>query len=142
MSAQSTNRIGFNKGTKNQGIMQENNVNKTDDAPCADDAFVKEKVNEFAKDMASFFDSSDKAKREMVDRIGDISNCMEHMDKSLNGMRYDIDHLDTRLRRIECLLKDQKRLTEKRNNSLNAIELLLAFISIALFVIVSMIFFR
>lgn len=142
MSAQSANRIGFNKGTKNQGIMQENNVNKTDDAPCADDVFLKEKVNEFAKDMASFFDSSDKAKREMVDRIGDISNCMEHMDKSLNGMRYDIDHLDTRLSRIECLMRDQKRLAEKRNNSFNAIELLLAFISIALVAFGMTLYFR
>lgn len=125
MSAQSTNRIGFNKGTKNQGIMQENSThNVGSDGGCR-------------KDSASDFDHDyiENARREFVLLTDSITEVVEYCKDSLYGMRCEIDHLDIRLSRIECLLRDQKRLMEKRNNSLNAIELLLAFISFACVVI-------
>lgn len=123
MLAQSTNRIGFNKGTENNGIMQENSIqNVGSDGGCR-------------KDSASDFDHDyiENARREFVVLTDSISEVVECCKRSLYGMRGDIDHLDTRLRDLVLLTRELKTLEKKKKGNINTIVLLLALIFIALF---------
>lgn len=122
MSAQSANRIGFNKGTKNQGIMQENSIqNVGSDGGCR-----KDSTSDFDRD------NNKSAIGYHAAMLGSISQDVGMIVKSLYGVRCDIDHLDTRLRDLVLLTKEIKTLEKKREGDINSITLLLAFIFIAL----------
>lgn len=132
MHVQCTKRIRFNKGTENNGIMQENSIqNVGSDGGCR-------------KDSASDFDHDyiENARREFVVLTDSISEVVEYCKKSLYGMRCDIDHLDTRLRDLVLLTKEIKTLEKKREGDINNIVLLLAFISTALVAFGMTLYFR
>lgn len=132
MSAQSANRIGFNKGTKNQGIMQENSIqNVSSDGGCR-----KVSTSDFDRD-------NNKSAREYhAAMLGSISKDVGMIVKSLYGMRCDNDHLDTRLRDLVLLTRDLKNLEKKREGDINNVVLLLAFISTALVAFGLTLYFR
>lgn len=132
MSAQSANRIGFNKGTKNQGIMQENSIQNVD----SDGGCRKDSTSDFDRD------NNKNARGYHAAMLGSISQDVGMIVKSLYGVRCDIDHLDTRLRDLVLLTRDLKTLEKKREGDINNVVLLLAFISTALVAFGLTLYFR